>query len=108
MVSRRTRSWCFIFVLCPRKRPINGQWTPKTNLRRWSLFRAFYRFRKNGLWRKEYVLVRENVQAALDGRELPIVGDLFEQYPQIPPVKNNRGTAGIITPPVKNNTTPAK
>lgn len=57
---------------------------------------------------KEYVLVRENVQAAIDGRELPIVGDLFEQYPEIPPVKNKRGTAGIITSPVKNNTTPAK
>ena len=50
---------------------------------------------------KEYILIRENVQAAIDGIELPITGDLFEKYPNIPPVENNRGKEEKSPPVLK-------
>lgn len=38
---------------------------------------------------KEYLLVIENVQAKIDGRELPITGQAFEEYGTVPPVFKN-------------------
>ncbi len=38
---------------------------------------------------KEYLLVRENVQAAIDGKEAPITGKAYEEYGETPPVIEN-------------------
>jgi hypothetical protein len=38
---------------------------------------------------KEYILIIENVQAKINGKELPITGDAFEQYGNVPPVLEN-------------------
>lgn len=38
---------------------------------------------------KEYLLVIENIQAKIDGRELPITGQAFEEYGTVPPVFKN-------------------
>jgi hypothetical protein len=45
---------------------------------------------------KEYLLVVENVQAALDGQELPITGEKLEAYD------------GLILPPVEKNMPPSE
>lgn len=38
---------------------------------------------------KEYLLVLENVQATIDGKELPITGKAYEEYGNTPPVIEN-------------------
>lgn len=67
---------------------------------------------------KEYLLVTENVQALIDGKELPITGEAYELYGTTPPVVENipllKKTWGMLQktregllkktyPPVENN-----
>lgn len=50
---------------------------------------------------KEYILVRENAQAAIDKQEVPIHGEDYEKYGDTPPVIENipllKKTVGMLT-----------